>query len=242
MTVDLTNKPRTTLFLLMSLDGKISTGDTYDMDVDIDFPHIKGVREGLSQYYDIEKTTDRVSFNTGLVQAKVGVNTRSLENLTQDLDFVLVDNKPHLNLHGSEYFAKRSKTFYLITTNKQHPAFSLQETYQNIKIFYYEDTIDFIDVFKRFRHECNMKRLTIQTGGTLNAHLLRLGLIDHVSIVIAPCLIGGKDTQSLIGGESLHTFEDLTDIKALKLTKCEKLKNSYIHLKYDVLNDTQIIK
>lgn len=43
--------------MLMSVDGKISTGATDELDFDIDFPNIKGVREGLQQYYDIEQTT-----------------------------------------------------------------------------------------------------------------------------------------------------------------------------------------
>ncbi len=51
-------RPITTLFILMSLDGKISTGSTDNFDMDSDFPKIKGLREGLHQYYEIEQTTD----------------------------------------------------------------------------------------------------------------------------------------------------------------------------------------
>jgi 2,5-diamino-6-(ribosylamino)-4(3H)-pyrimidinone 5'-phosphate reductase len=40
-------RPKTTLFMLMSIDGKISTGDTDALDVDRDLPGIAGVREGL---------------------------------------------------------------------------------------------------------------------------------------------------------------------------------------------------
>lgn len=51
-------RPITTLFMLMSVDGKISTGATDELDVDKDFPKIAGVSEGLHQYYEIEQTTD----------------------------------------------------------------------------------------------------------------------------------------------------------------------------------------
>ena len=47
------DRPITTLFMLMSVDGKISTGATDDLDIDKDFPKIAGVREGLHQYYEI---------------------------------------------------------------------------------------------------------------------------------------------------------------------------------------------
>ena len=56
------DRPVTTLFMLMSVDGKISTGSTDEMDVDKDFPKIDGVKEGLHQYYEIEQTTDLWAF------------------------------------------------------------------------------------------------------------------------------------------------------------------------------------
>ena len=71
-------RPITTLFMLMSVDGKISTGATDDLDFDKDLPHIPGVKEGLQQYYDIEQTTDLWSLNSGRVQAKMGVNEKEL--------------------------------------------------------------------------------------------------------------------------------------------------------------------
>ena len=51
-------RPLTTLFMLMTVDGKISTGATDELDVDKDFPKIDGIKEGLHQYYEIERTTD----------------------------------------------------------------------------------------------------------------------------------------------------------------------------------------
>ena len=52
------DRPITTLFMLMSLDGKISPGASDALDVDKDFPKIDGLKEGLPQYYEIEQTTD----------------------------------------------------------------------------------------------------------------------------------------------------------------------------------------
>ncbi len=48
--VDFTNiRPETTLFMLVSVDGKISTGDNDSMDVDKDYPKIEEVKDGLQQ-------------------------------------------------------------------------------------------------------------------------------------------------------------------------------------------------
>lgn len=57
-------KPITTLFMLMSVDGKISTGAVDELDVDRECPRINGMKEGVYQYYEIEKTTDLWSLNS----------------------------------------------------------------------------------------------------------------------------------------------------------------------------------
>ena len=124
-------RPFTTLFMLTSVDGKISTGATDSLDVDKDFPKIEGVKEGLSQYYEIEQTTDLWSFNTGRVQAKMGVNSRELP-LKTPVSFVLLDNT-HLNENGVKYFCAKSKELVLLTSNKNHPAFNVKE--DNLHIF-----------------------------------------------------------------------------------------------------------
>ena len=88
--------------MLMSLDGKISTGANDDLDFDRDLPEIDGVSQGLHQYYEIEQTTDLWSFNTGRVQAKMGVNEKPMP-LKTPVSFVLSDDH-HLNENGVKYF------------------------------------------------------------------------------------------------------------------------------------------
>jgi 2,5-diamino-6-(ribosylamino)-4(3H)-pyrimidinone 5'-phosphate reductase len=237
------DRPITTLFLIESVDGKISTGDTDELDVDSDFKDIVGVHEGLFQYYDLEKKTDLVSVNSGSVQAKIGVNQKDLDSVKKtDVSFVMIDSKPHLTSTGTEYFAKKSRILYLITTNKNHPGFELSKTYPNIHMLLYKDEIDFVDVFTKLKMIYGIERMTIQTGGTLNAEFVRLGLIDYLSLVVAPCLIGGSHTQSLIGGESLHSPADLIHVKALELLDAQQLHHSYVHLRYKVIHPTTLIK
>lgn len=228
------NRPETTLFMLMSLDGKISTGNVDERDVDKDFPNIEGVKQGLQQYYELEQRTDLFSMNTGRVQAKIGVNEKK-EVAKTPVSFMVIDNEPHLTKSGVEYFIEKSRKFFLVTTNKSHPVFEYAGA-DNLEILYYEKQIDFKDLFREFKGTYQIDAITIQTGGTLNSVLLRDGLIDHVSIVVAPCLIGGKDTSTLIDGKSLSGETDLAMIKPLVLKKCEMLENSYIHLQYDVIN------
>ena len=57
-----------------------------------------------------------------------------------------------------------------------------------------------------------------------------------MDIVVAPILIGGKDTSTLIDGRSLMSESELSQLKALKLEKCVVLENSYLRLRYKVMN------
>ena len=93
-------RPDTTLFMLISVDGKISTGDSDVMDVDTDYPTIDGIKEGLHQYYDIERQTDLFSLNTGRVFSKIGINDKNDQPARTSVSFVVIDNLPHLTEQG----------------------------------------------------------------------------------------------------------------------------------------------
>ena len=85
------DRPVTTLFMLVSLDGKISTGVGDGLDFDRDFPSTPGVAEGLRQYYELEQKTDLWSLNAGRVMAKVGVNELPAPERLP-VSFAIVDN------------------------------------------------------------------------------------------------------------------------------------------------------
>jgi len=227
-------KPITTLFMLESLDGKISSGNNDELDADKDWCQIEGVKEGLHQYYEIEATTDFYSLNTGRVMAKIGVNERTKYHDKIDCRFIIIDNKPHLNEKGIDYICHWVDKLILVTTNKNHIAYSLQEKYDNLDILFY-DSLDLNILLIDMRKKYNAEAITIQSGGTLNGKFLRENLIDYVNVVIAPLLIGGKDTSTLIDGESITSFKEIGKLKALKLIECNQLKNSYIQLKYKVI-------
>ena len=228
---DSMDRPITTLFMLMSVDGKISTGATDDLDIDKDFPKIAGVREGLHQYYEIEQTTDLWSLNSGRVQAKLGVNTKEMPDKTP-VSFVIIDND-HLNKNGVLYFCSLAKEFVLITSNANHPAFDVDES--NLHIIR-QNGPSLKEALAELKSEYGCERITIQSGGTLNSLFLHEKLFDYIDIVIAPVLIGGKDTPTLIDGKSLLSESELSKIGVLKLQECMVLKKSYLRLRYKVIH------
>ena len=232
-------RPITTLFMLESLDGKISTGSTDNLDVDKDFCRIDGVKEGLHQYYELEQDTDVFSLNTGRVMAKIGVNERTeYPEKMEAVTFVIIDNKPHLNENGIDYLCHWVGRLLLVTTNANHVAFDLEEKYDNLEIMYYE-TLDLEKLLEDLYSKYNAEALTIQSGGTLNCEFVRNKLIDYVNIVIAPIIVGGKDVSTLVDGESITDDSELNKLMPLKLLECNQLEDSYVQLKYEVLREVK---
>ena len=223
------DRPVTTLFMLMSVDGKISTGASDALDADKDLPTIDGVREGLHQYYEIERTTDLWSFNTGRVQEKMGVNDKALPE-KGPVSFAVLDNS-HLTLNGVRYFCALSERFVLITSNRSHPAFGVSES--NMGIIFQERT-DLGGALCRLKNDFGCERLTVQSGGTVNGLFLREKLFDYIDIVVAPVLVGGRDTSTLIDGRSIMSPGELSGLGVLRLIDCSVLQDSYIRLRYKV--------
>ena len=229
-------RPVTTLFMLESLDGKINSGNSDALDVDRDWKQIDGLKEGLQQYYDLEAETDVFSLNTGRVMAKIGVNER--ENPPEKMDvitFVIIDNAPHLNEKGVDYLCRWVGRLILVTTNHEHPAFAMRENNDNLEILQYEK-LDLSQVLHDVREKYGAERLTIQSGGNLNGQFLRDDLIDYVNVVVAPVLVGGRDTSTLIDGKAISSPEELDKIRPMKLIECKVLNNSYVQLQYEVIH------
>lgn len=221
-------RPITTLFALVSIDGKISSGGDDRFDFDSDIPKMPEICHGLHQYYDIEKTTDLWSLCSGRVLAKLGINTNAVPEKTP-VSFVIIDNT-HLTERGVKCLCARSDKLVIVTSNARHPAFDIHDA-KNLYIIY-QDEFDPVTMLSRLRYEFGCEQITIQTGGTLNEIFLRAGVIDYINIVYAPLLVGGRTTSTLIDGPPLLSTDSTLGL--LQLVDFQTLEHSYIRLIYKV--------
>ena len=88
---------------------------------------------------------------------------------------------------------------------------------------------------KQLKERFGCERLTVQSGGTVNGLFLREKLFDYVDIVVAPVLIGGKETATLIDGRSLQAQDELSKLGVMRLIEVIPLQDSYIRLRYQVI-------
>lgn len=222
-------KPVTTLFMLMSLDGRINTGDIAD-DLDKSNEFVK-----FAVTHDT--TQDLCSLNTGKVMQKIGINEKTEIPEKNSLKRVIIDNNLDINENGINYLCHLSDEVFLITNNKEHPAFCIKNYYRNLEIIYYENEIDLKEILEKLKTQYKIDQITIQSGGVLNEEFLKVGLFDYLNIIIAPILLGEDTNKPTDSKKSITTAEELNRLSVLELLECNEFGDSYVQLKYKVLHN-----
>lgn len=95
-----------------------------------------------------------------------------------------------------------------------------------------EDHVDLRDALEELNASFGVKLVRVDSGGTLNGVLLRAGLVNEISVLIDPSLMGGTSPRSFFRAPDLDSSEDVI---SLKLTHIERLKGGYVWLRYDVI-------
>lgn len=222
---------RVQLFLLQSLDGKISTGASNDFDFDKDLAADDFLSKGLQQYYDYEKTTAPVSIISGAIASKLGANEGKFPSQFVPVTFCVIDSN-HLNRNGVESIKRNCQRVIFMSTNYDYYNLGCNEG--NAELLYVKE-YDLYALLNYIRNKYDVDWVTVQTGGTLNAEFVRKGLITEVDIFIAPTIVGGKNTPTLVDGTDLSFNEfKLTN---LELVNCNVLDGGYIHVSYRVVNN-----
>lgn len=73
-----------------------------------------------------------------------------------------------------------------------------------------------------------INRLMVEGGATLNFELLRLGLVDELTIFVAPMIFGGEKAPTTAAGSGLTRREAIP----LKLVNVERWEDGGVVLKY----------
>lgn len=77
-----------------------------------------------------------------------------------------------------------------------------------------------------------VKTVRVDSGGTLNGALLRERLVDEVSLLISPALVGGLSPRSIFRAPDLESPEGAI---AVRLAHLERLDGDHVWLRYEVV-------
>jgi 2,5-diamino-6-(ribosylamino)-4(3H)-pyrimidinone 5'-phosphate reductase len=90
--------------------------------------------------------------------------------------------------------------------------------------------VDLAAALPRLADRYGVQEIRVDAGGTLNGLLLRAGLVDELSVVVAPQLAGTGQAPAV------HLVDGLTgaDAPRLTLVSVERLADSHLWLRYTV--------
>ncbi len=88
--------------------------------------------------------------------------------------------------------------------------------------------IDLASALEALNEGLGVTRLALEGGGGVNAAFFAAGLVDELSVLVAPVLDGTSDSRALVEGFPL------SGAARLSLASCERLDHGLVHLRYAV--------
>jgi 2,5-diamino-6-(ribosylamino)-4(3H)-pyrimidinone 5'-phosphate reductase len=94
-----------------------------------------------------------------------------------------------------------------------------------------EERVDLAAALDWLAERHGVRTVRVDSGGTLNGALLRAGLVDEVSVLVHPALVGGTSPRSLFRASDL---EHAGGVVALSLEAMERVRRDVVWLRYTV--------
>ncbi len=94
-----------------------------------------------------------------------------------------------------------------------------------------DDHVDMRAALEELNARYGVKVVRADCGGTLNGVLLREGLVDEVSLLISPSLVGGTEVRSIFIAPEFEAARGVID---LSLRRMERLEGDVVWLLYQV--------
>ena len=244
-------RPYVILNAAITLDGKIATQTGSS--------NISGEKD-LERVHEIRKECDAIMVGIGTVLAddprltvhKIDAKQDSIE--APHIEYIRltvhkIDAKPEDNpvrvvvdSRGRTPIDARitnsdAKTIIAIA-NEYKDDFKASDKYETFKkrgvkfFFSGEKRVD-LKALMSYLHEEGIDKLMLEGGSTLNFSMIKSGLIDEISICVAPMIVGGANAKTFFDGEG---FDLMDDAVRLELTDSYTLDKDLI-LHYKVSND-----
>ncbi|GHD17054.1 RibD family protein [Tianweitania populi] len=93
-----------------------------------------------------------------------------------------------------------------------------------------QSDIDLAEALGVLNRELGIKHLLLEGGAGINGSFLAAGLVDEISLLIAPAVDGNPERQAFIDAGA----DGLAGKVQLSLKACEQLDNGVVHLRYAV--------
>jgi 2,5-diamino-6-(ribosylamino)-4(3H)-pyrimidinone 5'-phosphate reductase len=219
-------KPYVILNAAMTIDGKIATKTGSS--------NISGEKD-LKRVHELRKEVDgiMVGINTVIKDNPKLTAHKISSNQKDNPARIIVDNKARTPLN-SNVLNNKAKTIIAISNNglkndKTSKTVSILK--QKAEIFVSGETNVDLEKLMNYLYSMGIKTLMLEGGSTLNFSMFEKNLINELRICIAPMIVGGKHSKTLVDGKGFDFMNESIPLE---------LKNSY-SLGKDLILEYKII-
>jgi hypothetical protein len=164
------DRPKVTLFLTQSVDGRITSHDSDDIDPDKAWKKEPRIQALTTPFYEFASGKIH-TLTTGEVMAKMGVNYRIGPAKRLDTKLIVIDDLEYLTPQGIAYMASNFAKIYLVTL-KSHPVDLLPQKPDNLTHLSYPKSIELPQLLHHLKSKHQIKEVTIHSNAKLNARWL----------------------------------------------------------------------
>jgi riboflavin biosynthesis pyrimidine reductase len=207
----------------MSVDGRITSHDSDTLDPDKKWKENPKVR-ALTQPFFNFTSGDIHTLTSGEAMSQIGVNTR-LNPQRLETSLIVIDDQNHLTADGVTYLSQMTRHLYLVCPDR-HPGLSLH--YDSLTPIKFSPTLELKKLMHTLYRKHRVKQVTIHSNARLNARWLSGKLVDHLSVIMSPLLVGRHGTPNLID-------TDLDFPVTLVLKEVKSFGLGFVNLRYDLL-------
>ena len=219
--------PYVILNAAMTLDGKIATHTGSS--------NISGA-EDLKRVHELRKQCDGIMVGIGTVLADDPrltvhkIDAKKTDNPVR----VVVDSR--LQTPQDARITNDDASTIIACANEYKDEIKSSEKYNDfrkkgVSIFWSGDKRVDLKSLMMYLHEEGIEKLMLEGGSTLNFSMIKAGLIDEISICVAPMIAGGVNSKTFFDGEGFDTMDEAVRLELLDSYNLDK----DLILKYKVL-------
>ena len=219
--------PYVILNAAMTLDGKIATHTGSS--------NISGA-EDLKRVHELRKQCDGIMVGIGTVltdDPRLTVHKIDAKK-TDNPVRVVVDSR--LQTPQDARITNDDARTIIACANEYKDEIKSSEKYNDfrkkgVSIFWSGDKRVDLKSLMIYLHEEGIEKLMLEGGSTLNFSMIKAGLIDEISICVAPMIAGGVNSKTFFDGEGFDTMDEAVRLELLDSYNLDK----DLILKYKVL-------
>lgn len=222
-------KPKLILHNAVSLDGRLLEWDMLDMGL---YYGIVGAFEEQATLAGSDTVLSGAAHEGVCVDAAVTVMPESDRGDNRPL-LVVPDSRGRVRIWGwmlSQPYWRAGVALCSAATPGDHLEYLERSGVDRIVAG--DDHVDLAAALTMLADRYGIERVRVDSGGTLNGVLLRLGLVSEVSLLVAPVWMGDDRSQSFYRGTATIPARNCPE---LRLISCEQLDGEYLWLQYAVV-------